>query len=25
VFAGVPEATIEKVLHSTAATLYGIQ
>ena len=25
VFEGVPEATIEKVLHSTAATLYGIQ
>jgi predicted TIM-barrel fold metal-dependent hydrolase len=24
-FAGVPEATIEKVLHGTAASLYGIQ
>jgi uncharacterized protein len=24
-FAGVPEVTIEKVLHSTAASLYGIQ
>ncbi len=24
-FTGVPEATIEKVLHSTAASLYGIQ
>ena len=23
-FAGLPEATIEKVLHSTAAELYGL-